>query len=104
MLDERNYQRKLIGRIEKIFPDAMIYKMDPSYRQGTPDLLILDHDKWAMLEVKKSEKASHVGSHANNQNYWISKLDSMSYASKIYPENEEEVISELKDHFSEVRP
>lgn len=89
---ERDYQPKLIKKIKTIFPDAFVFKMDPNYIQGIPDLLILENDKWAMLETKRSSKASH----RPNQEYYIDILDRMSFASFIYPENEEEVLYELQ--------
>ena len=67
-------------------------KNDSSYIQGIPDLLILYNDKWAALEVKKSRTASH----RPNQEYYVDKMDDMSFARFIYPENKEVVLDELQ--------
>lgn len=89
---ERDFQSKLIKELKQIFDGCIIMKNDPDYIQGIPDLLILFEDKWAALEVKKSAKASH----RPNQDYYVNRMDTMSYASFIYPENKEEVLYELQ--------
>lgn len=92
---ERNFQADLIKKIKKRFDGCIVLKNDPEYIQGIPDLLILHNDKWAALECKKSSKAKHQP----NQDYYVSKMDEMSYASFISPENEEEVLDELQHAF-----
>lgn len=89
---ERDFQRNLIKELKDIFVGCIIMKNDSSYIQGIPDLLILYKDKWAALEVKKSATASH----RPNQEYYVDKMDEMSYASFIYPENKEAVLDELQ--------
>ena len=89
---ESEFQGKLIKELKELFPGCI---NDPDYLQGIPDLLILYKDKWAMLECKKSSKASH----RPNQKYYISKLNSMSFARFIFPENKEEVLHELQQAF-----
>ena len=94
-MPERSYQPHIIKRLRKEFPNCLILKNDSSYMQGVPDLIILHHDRWAMLEVKASEKASFQP----NQAYYVSELNHMSFAAFIYPENEEEVFHDLKQLF-----
>jgi len=90
---ERNYQQKVIRKLEKIFPkDCLILKNDSSYIQGIPDILILYKDRWAMLETKRDPHADHQP----NQDYYVAMLDRMSYAAFIFPENEEEVLHEVQ--------
>lgn len=93
---EKYFQRDLIKEIKKMFPGCVVFKTDPNYIQGIPDLLILYGSKWAMLEVKKCAKAQH----RPNQDKWVRKLSKMSYASFIFPENKEEILHAITNHFA----
>lgn len=89
---ERDYQAKLIKKIKKRLPNSIVMKQDANYKQGIPDLLVLNNDKWAALETKKDGKASK----RPNQEYYVKKMNSMSYASFIFPENEEDVLNAME--------
>lgn len=93
---ENAYQAKLITKISEMFPGSIILKNDANYRQGIPDLLVLFNDRWASLEVKRSSKANVQP----NQEYYVSKMNEMSFSSFIYPENESEVLDALQRAFS----
>lgn len=93
---ENKFQSKLIKEIKKEFPGCMVLKNDPTYIQGVPDLLVLYKEHWCSLEVKKSAKAKH----RPNQDYYVDKMNDMSYSSFIYPENKEIVMEELKKQFN----
>lgn len=90
---EKNFQKNLIKELKEIFPDALVFKNES--RQGFPDLLILNGDKWAALECKKYESASHQP----NQDYYVAKMNKMSFSSFIYPENKQTVLIMLKEFF-----
>lgn len=92
---ENKFQSNLIKEIKKIFPGSMVLKNDSSYIQGIPDLLVLYKDKWCSLECKKSANAKHQP----NQNYYVNKMNEMSFSSFICPENKDEVLKELKKLF-----
>lgn len=92
---ERNFQAKLIKELKQKFPGCFITKLDPNYIQGTPDLLILWNDKWAILECKKDSKAKAQP----NQPYYVDMFNKMSFSAFIYPENKEEVLNELQRSF-----
>lgn len=92
MQKESKFQHEIIYRLKQMFPGCIIMKNDPNYIQGIPDLLILYGNKWAALECKRSERESR----RPNQEYYISKMDEMSYASFIYPENKEIILDELQ--------
>jgi hypothetical protein len=92
---KNGYQSIVKKRIKKEFPLCEVHKLDPNDIPGTPDILILCPLTWATLEVKKNKKANKQP----NQEFYVEKHNSMSFSSFIYPENEEEVFSGLKDHF-----
>lgn len=92
---ERDFQRDLIKELKDIFEGCIIMKNDSSYIQGIPDLIVLFNDRWAALEVKKSRTASH----RPNQEYYVDKMDDMSFARFVYPENKEDVLDELQQTF-----
>ena len=96
---ENQYQAKLIKKIKDRFPGCIVMKNDSGYIQGIPDLSIFHNDNWATLEVKQSAKAHHQP----NQDYYVDKMNAMSYSSFIYPENEEQVLSEMEAHFGKRR-
>ena len=92
---ESKFQRDLIQDLKTMFPGCVVMKNDSSYIQGIPDLLVLHNDKWCALECKKSANANKQP----NQQYYVEKMNDMSYASFIYPENKEEVLRELQSTF-----
>lgn len=94
---ESGFQDKLRSDIKKLFPDCMIFKMDQI--QGIPDLLILYRDRWASLECKRSAKEKRQP----NQEYYVQRMDEMSFSRIVYPENKEEVLNELQQAFGSRR-
>ena len=90
MKAETKFQKDVKDAIWEKFPDAIILKQNNSL-QGIPDLFIFHSNKWAALECKDSEDAVHQP----NQDYYVDKLNEMSYASFIFPENKEEVLNEV---------
>lgn len=92
---ESVYQARLIEKLNRLFPGCVILKNDSGYLQGIPDLLVLFGDRWAMLEVKATEFSLTQP----NQSYYIDKLDQMSFAAFVYPENERDVLNALQESF-----
>jgi hypothetical protein len=88
---ESKFQFDLIKEINASLPGCVVMKMDANYRQGFPDLLILFGHAWAALEVKASGRAKKQP----NQDYWIDRLDALSFAAFICPENKEAILREL---------
>lgn len=89
---ENQFQRALVKEIRNHYNnECIVTKLDSGYIQGIPDLLILHKDKWATLECKKSRNAHRQP----NQQYYVDKMNKMSFSKFIYPENKEEVLNEL---------
>lgn len=94
-MNENKFQADLKKELKKLFPEAVITKLDSSDIQGIPDLLILYKNKWATLEVKRNAMASK----RPNQEYYVRMMDDMSFSRFIFPENKEEVLNELCEAF-----
>lgn len=95
MKRESKFQKEVIDELKQRFPGCIVMKNDPNYIQGIPDLTILHDGCWAALEVKQHAKASRQP----NQDYFVDKMNEMSYASFIYPENKERVLDEIQQAF-----
>lgn len=93
---ENRFQANLIKELKDMFPGCIIMKNDSSYIQGIPDLLVLYKNKWASLECKKTANARKQP----NQEYYVGRMDEMSFAKFICPENKEEVLHDLQQTFN----
>jgi hypothetical protein len=93
---ESVFQKDLKKELKERFPGCIVTKLNANNIQGIPDLLVLYKDKWATLENKKSEKASRQP----NQEYYVNKMNEMSFSRFIYPENKEEVLNDLSKVFN----
>ena len=92
---ESQFDTKLIKELKQRFPGCIILKNDANYLQGVPDRIILWNDKWATLETKKTKNASRQP----NQEYYVNKMNGMSFSAFVYPENMEVVLDELQQTF-----
>lgn len=92
---ENKFKTKLKKELESRFDGCIVTHMDAGDIQGIPDLLILYNDRWATLEGKKNANASR----RPNQDYYVKKMNNMSFSRFIYPENKDEVLYELEEYF-----
>lgn len=92
---ESKFQADLKKELKELFPGCIITKLDSGDIQGIPDLLVLYNNKWATLENKRSVNAPK----RPNQEYYVAKMNDMSFSRFIYPENKEEVLNELREAF-----
>lgn len=90
---EGEFQKKFMDELEAKYPDAIVSKMLPNYIQGIPDVIALfANGRYANFECKDSMDAPHQP----NQDYYVDKLDRMSFARFVCPENKQEVLDELE--------
>lgn len=89
-MTEAQFQAELIKKLRLMFPDCLILKNDSGYLQGIPDLVIFYENRYAFLEVKVNERTQP------NQDYYVRKINEMSFASFIDPSNEAEVLRALR--------
>ena len=94
-MNENKFQADLIKELEARFEGCLVLKNDSSHIQGIPDLLVLYNGKWAALECKKSARSTH----RPNQEYYVDKMNEMSFSRFIFPENRKETLDALQRSF-----
>lgn len=68
------------------------YQQNATTRASIPDILFLKEGFWGAIEVKKSKTAKY----RPGQKETVAKMDAMSWATVVYPENWPEVQKELE--------
>lgn len=99
---ESKFQSKLIKQLEDIFPGCVVLKNDSGYKKNIPDLTVFYKNHYAILEVKRSERAFKESTKEDgrkNQEYYVNKFNDWSFASFVYPENVDQVLSRMKEVF-----
>lgn len=94
---ESKFQKELMTEIQNLYPGCVILKNDPNYIQGFPDWTVFYKNKWAVLEAKRDKNARKQP----NQDYYVDRLNNMSFSRFVYPENKDEVLRELEQVFKE---
>lgn len=93
---ENKFKTSLVKEIRERLPGAIVLHTNPP-PQGIPDLIVLNGERWAALEGKRNGNALH----RPNQDYWIEKMNTMSFASFISPETREEVLDAMERSFKD---
>lgn len=96
---ESKFQKELMDEIRELYPGCVILKNDSGYIQGFPDWTILYKDRWAVLEAKRERGAKKQP----NQEYYVDRLNKMSFSRFVYPENKDEVLEDLERVFKRKR-
>lgn len=97
---ESSYKDIFLDKVRALLPDTdykkcVIIKNDAGYLQGVPDYTVFYGSKWATLEIKRTKHAHK----RPNQQYYVDIMRNMGYSSFVYPENEQQVLMELIEHF-----
>lgn len=94
---ESNFVRDVMRPdLESYFPGIVIIKQEPNASfQGIQDYILLFEDKWAALETKAKPKSQR----RPNQEYYVDKMNDMSYSAFANPENWQEVLHALQEAF-----
>jgi hypothetical protein len=90
---ESKFEQDFCRRLRNVDKDVIVVKLTGI--SGIPDRIVLYHDKFVLLEFKRSKNASH----RPLQDWYIDHFDGWGLARFVYPENGEEVFSEVLDWF-----
>ena len=92
---ESDYQANVIKTIYQLIPGCVIMKNDAQYRQGFPDITIYYRSRYAILEFKVDGDADYQP----NQEDYLRIFGKYTFAKRIDPENEEDVLNGLCQFF-----
>lgn len=99
-MTEAEYQASFLDKVRFILPSingkkCVIIKNDPGYLQGVPDWTVFYGRLYVTLEVKRTRDAHRQP----NQKYYVDLFRYMAYSAFVYPENEQQILSELIEYF-----
>lgn len=96
---EGKFKTALKKEIENRLPGSMVFYLNPNDIKGIPDLEVLYESRWAVLEAKASEedyRKDIANPEKMSQPYYVKKMNEMSFAAFIFPENKEEVLNAME--------
>ena len=94
---ERDYQADLMKKLKTEYGNDNVNKIPGMVRPGIPDIEVTCGCKYARLEAKAYKDAEHQPL----QDYYIDKCNKDgAFGRFIFPENEEEVLADLRDYFN----
>lgn len=92
---ETEFAFDLKDEVKRRFPDCFIIKLDSNQVQGIPDLLVLWHNYWAILETKRGLRSVRQP----NQEYYVALFDAMSFSAFVHPLNYRDVLDDMERAF-----
>ena len=90
---EANFQSKIVKYLRSKDCIVLKYQQNATTMAGIPDILFLKEGFWGAIEVKKSKTAKF----RPGQKEMVAKMNEMSWAKAVYPENWVETQKELED-------
>lgn len=99
-MTEGEYQTSFLDKVRLMLPNingkkCIILKNDSGQLQGIPDWVVYYGKLYAMLEIKRTKYAQR----RPNQPYYVDLFNYMAYSAFVYPENEQQILSELNEYF-----
>lgn len=91
MTKEADFQATIIKWLRHNGCLVLKYQQNATTRAGIPDILFLKEGFWGAIEVKKAKNAPF----RPGQKEMIAKMDEMSWAKAVYPENWADTQAEL---------
>ena len=90
---EKDFQKTVIKWLRAKGCVVLKYQQNATTRASIPDILFLKEGFWGAIEVKRSKTAKY----RPGQKEMVAKMDTMSWAKVIYPENWKEAQKELSE-------
>lgn len=91
-MKEADFQSKIVKWLRSKGCMVLKYQQNATTRAGIPDIIFLKEGFWGAIEVKKSKTAKF----RPGQKEMVVKMNEMSWAKAVYPENWDETRSELE--------
>ena len=89
---EKDFQSKIVKWLRSKGCMVLKYQQNATTRAGIPDIIFLKEGFWGAIEVKKSKTAKY----RPGQKEMVAKMNEMSWAKVVYPENWDETKKELE--------
>ena len=92
-MKEADFQSKIVKWLRSKGCMVLKYQQNATTRAGIPDIIFLKEGFWGAIEVKKSKTAKF----RPGQKEMVAKMNEMSWAKAVYPENFDETKKELEE-------
>ena len=90
---EKDFQAKVVKWLKAQHCIVLKYQQNATTRASIPDILFLKEGFWGAIECKKSKTAKY----RPGQKEMVAKMDEMSWARVVFPENWSEIKGELEE-------
>ena len=92
-MKEADFQSKIVKWLRSKGCMVLKYQQNATTRAGIPDIIFLKEGFWGAIEVKKSKTAKF----RPGQKEMVAKMNEMSWAKAVYPENWDETKKEMEE-------
>ena len=92
MMKEADFQKTIVRWLRSKGCLVLKYQQNATTRAGIPDIIFLKEGFWGAIEVKKSKTAKY----RPGQKEMVAKMNEMSWAKVVFPENWADTRKELE--------